>query len=60
MAKTNTLEGSAAGFRAYLFGVTAHVRIGSKMRKPRNEHMSAGFPPIADIARRGCHGRKVP
>ena len=23
-------------------------------------HMSAGLPPIADIARRGWHGRKVP
>src|SRR2546423_1741907 len=30
------------------------------MRKPRNEQMSAGLPPIADIARRGWHGRKVP
>ena len=35
-------------------------RCGVKMRKPRNEHMSAGLPPIADIARRGQHGRKVP
>ena len=31
-----------------------------KMRKPRNEHMSAGLPPIADIAQRDWHGRKVP
>jgi hypothetical protein len=30
------------------------------MRKPRNEHMSSGVPSIADIARRGWHGRKVP
>src|SRR6266699_103415 len=28
--------------------------------KTRNEHMSAGLPPIADIARRGWHGGKVP
>jgi hypothetical protein len=27
-----------------------------KMRKSRNEHMSAGLPPISDIARRGRHG----
>jgi len=27
---------------------------------PRCEHMSAGLPPIADIAGRGWHGRKVP
>src|SRR3981189_440852 len=31
--------------------------VGFKMRRPRNEHMSAGLPPIA---RRGWHGRKVP
>jgi hypothetical protein len=31
-----------------------------KMRKSRNEHMSAGLPQIADIARRSWHGRKVP
>ena len=31
-----------------------------KMRKPRNEHMSAGLLPIADIARRGWDGRRVP
>jgi ABC-type uncharacterized transport system substrate-binding protein len=31
-----------------------------KMRRTRNEHMSAGLPPITDIARRGWHGRKVP
>ena len=31
-----------------------------KMRRTRNEHMSAGLPPISDIARRGWHGRKVP
>ena len=30
------------------------------MRKPRNEYMSAGLPPITDIARRGWHGRQVP
>jgi hypothetical protein len=30
------------------------------MRKPRCERMSAGLPPIADIARRGWHGRRVP
>ena len=35
-------------------------RCGVKMRKPRNEHMSAGLPPIANIARRSQHGRKVP
>ena len=28
--------------------------------KTRNEHMSAGLPLMADIARRGWHGRKVP
>jgi len=38
----------------------ADVRDGVKMRKPRNEHMSAGMPSIADIARRGWHGRKMP
>src|SRR5262249_12397319 len=37
-------------------GIIARV----KMRKPRNEHMSAGLPPIADLAQRGQHGRKVP
>ena len=26
----------------------------------RIEHMSAGLPPITDIARRDWHGRKVP
>ena len=31
-----------------------------KMRRTRIEHMSAGLPPITDIARRGWHGRKVP
>jgi hypothetical protein len=31
-----------------------------KMRKTRNEHMSAALHPIADITRRGWHGRKVP
>ena len=31
-----------------------------KMRRTRIEHMSAGPPQIADIARRGWHGRKVP
>jgi hypothetical protein len=30
-----------------------------KMRRTRIEHMSAGLPPIMDIARRGWHGRKV-
>jgi hypothetical protein len=30
------------------------------MRKPRNGHISAGLPPIADIAQRGWHGRTVP
>src|SRR5262245_63459307 len=30
------------------------------MRKPRSEHMLAGLPSIADIARRAWHGRKVP
>ena len=30
------------------------------MRRTRIEHMSAGLPPITDIARRGWHGRKVP
>jgi hypothetical protein len=30
-----------------------------KMRKPRNEHMLAGLPPIADIAPRGWYGRRV-
>ena len=29
-----------------------------KMRRTRIEHMSAGLPPITDIARRGWHGRK--
>ena len=43
-------------FRGCMSFYTARV----KMRKPRNEHMSAGLPPIADIARRGWHGRKVP
>ena len=33
---------------------------GVKMRRTRIEHMSAGPPQIADIARRGWHGRKVP
>ena len=32
----------------------------TKMRKPRNEHMSAGVPRITDIARRGWDGRRVP
>jgi hypothetical protein len=32
---------------------TAGPYIWVKMRKPRNEHMSAGLPLIADIARRG-------
>ena len=31
-----------------------------KMRRARIEHMSAGLPLKADIARRGWHGRKVP
>ena len=31
-----------------------------KMRRTRIEHMSAGLPPITDIARRGWNGRKVP
>src|SRR3954451_24479589 len=31
-----------------------------KMRRTRIEHMSAGLPPITEIARRGWHGRKVP
>jgi hypothetical protein len=35
-------------------------RPGPKCEKPRNEHMSAGLPSIAHIARRGQHGRKVP
>jgi hypothetical protein len=30
------------------------------MRRTRIEPMSAGPPQIADIARRGWHGRKVP
>ena len=30
------------------------------MRRTRIEHMSAGLPPIADIARRGWHGSFVP
>ena len=30
------------------------------MRRTRIEHMSAGLPPITDIARRGWYGRKVP
>jgi hypothetical protein len=29
------------------------------MRKPRNEHMSAGLPLIADIAQRGWHGATI-
>ena len=33
---------------------------GSKMRRTRIEHMSAGLPLKPDIARRGWHGRKVP
>jgi hypothetical protein len=33
--------------------------LGVKMRKPRNEHMSAGLRPKADIARRGWHGRSA-
>src|SRR4029079_10068266 len=37
-----------------------NVRFGIKMRKPRNEQMFSGVPQIADIARRGWHGRKVP
>ena len=32
----------------------------TKMRRTRIEHMSAGLPPIAAIAQRGWHGRKVP
>jgi hypothetical protein len=43
--------GVREGFRCiYPCWATADVRIGSKMRKPRNEHMSAGLPPITDIA----------
>jgi hypothetical protein len=34
------------------------VGFGSKMRRTRIEHISAGLPPITDIARRGWHGRK--
>src|SRR2546430_16345788 len=30
------------------------------MRRTHIEHMSAGLPPLADIARRGWYGRKVP
>jgi hypothetical protein len=39
---------------------TAGPYIWVKMRKTRNEQMSAGLPPIADITRRSWHGRKVP
>src|SRR5262245_16840385 len=52
--------------RAALPRIDAQQNMGSlmsalevKMRKPRNEHMSAGLLPIADIAQRGWHGRKV-
>jgi hypothetical protein len=38
----------------------ADVSNGVKMRKPRSGHISAGLPLIADIARRGWQGRKVP
>jgi hypothetical protein len=31
-----------------------------KLRRTHIEHMSAGLPPIADIAWRGWHGTKVP
>ncbi len=31
-----------------------------KMRRTRNEHMSAGLPPVTDITQRGWNGRKVP
>ena len=34
--------------------------LGQNANKPRNEHMSAGLPLRADIARRGWHGGKVP
>jgi hypothetical protein len=34
-------------------------RLGSKCEN-RSEHMLAGLPSIADIARRAWHGRKVP
>ena len=40
--------------------MTFDVRFGSKMRRTHIEHMSAGLPSIADIPRRGWHGRKVP
>jgi hypothetical protein len=39
--------------------IKRECRIRVKMRRPRSEHMSAGLPPIADIARRGWHGRNV-
>jgi hypothetical protein len=39
---------------------TLDVRSGFKMRITHIEHMSAGLPPITDIARRGWHSRKVP
>jgi hypothetical protein len=38
----------------------AYVGSESKMRRTRIEHMSAGLPLKADIARRGWDGRKVP
>ena len=37
-----------------------YVGLGSNMRKPRNEHMSAALPPIADIAQHDCDDREVP
>src|SRR6476661_189495 len=38
----------------------ADDRSGSKCEELALSNMSAGLPPIADITRRGWHGRKVP
>jgi hypothetical protein len=35
-------------------------RLWVKTGKSRSEQMFSGLPPIADIAQRGWHGRKVP
>ena len=48
-------------------GATLHLvadrqlcRLRLKTGKARSEQMSSDLPPIADIAQRGWHGRKVP
>jgi hypothetical protein len=42
------------------FAIGGEAVVGKLAAKPRNEHMLAGLPPIADIAHRDWHDRKVP